>query len=674
MLLEPLMEYRATKQILGHPQDPVLRAFFGADDLASGMSIDENTALNYSAVWCATRVLSSTAAMLPKKVYRRLKGGGKEEATDNRMYRIVHRRPNYEMTAMMFGLPLVQQQVNGGNSYAELERNNRGEIINQWPIHCSRVCPYRGPDGVLRYEIKNNDGTTGYLDQQDVLHFPNIITSDGITGRGVIQHARESIGMGLATERHGASFFGNGARPGVIVKHPQRMSDEARKNFRREWNELYQGPGNAHKVALLAEGADITELGASQRDSQFLETREHNVNEFARWYGVPPHLLYDLRRATFSNIDAQEIEYVTFSLLPLLVIHEQEYTRKLFTEEEQDEYFVEHKLDALLRGDALARAQALQIQLQNGAINIDEWRAVENRNPLPDGSGQKHFIQLNMTTTEKAGQEPVAPTVKQDVERIEAKQDETDKTAKESYQLIGNVFTAITALAEHSKEFREEMSRVAGDVSTGVALSRENHKVIEDGFADTKSVISTGMTETAAAIGGVNENLDAKCDAIAAGCRQDGEQREQLFQVCSVEFHDCLRGLMKTEQNDLRKHARRRKSDLHSLNAFAEKLYRTQAIKLERELAKVQRWWVVCGAGPQWSAKDVAVEFVEESRRLLGDAISEAASNPKNHARTQEEKHSLVKETVINCVSQWEARPRNFTNRFIRKADEQCVA
>lgn len=408
MLLEPLMEYRATKQILGNPKDPVLRAFFGGDEVSSGVNVDENSALNYSAVWCATRVLSSTTSMLPRKVYRRLKGGGKEEATDHRMYRIVHRRPNPEMGAMMFGLPLVQQQVNGGNAYAELERNSRGEIINQWPIHCSRVTPYRD-GGVLRYAIRNNDGGTGYLDKEDILHFPNIITSDGICGKGVIQHARESIGMGIATERHGASYFGNGAKPGIVVNHPHRFSDTARQNFRREWNELYQGPNNAHRMALLAEGATITQLGASMDDAQFLQTREHNINEFARWYGTPPHLLYDLRRATFSNIDAQEIEYVTFSALPLLVIHEQEYTRKLFTEEEQEEYFVEHVLDALLRGDALARAQSLQLQLQNGALNIDEWRAIENRNPIQDGSGKKHFIQMNMTTTEKAGEEPPKP-------------------------------------------------------------------------------------------------------------------------------------------------------------------------------------------------------------------------------------------------------------------------
>ncbi len=407
MLLEAVMETRAVKQVLGHPRDPVLAKWFGADLSTAGVAVDDDSALNYSACWAATRILCGTGGMLPLKMYRHVKGGGKEEASERPEYSLVHDRPNPNMGSMMFRSSRIKFQVNSGNGYAEIERNGRGELMWLWPIHPTRVTPVYSPDNDLYYEVKNPDGTKGDIAADDMLHFPSIISDDGICGKGVITHARESIGMGIATERHGAALFGNGARPGFVVRHPNKMSDEARKNFRREWNEIYQGPENAHKMALLAEGADITPLGFNNNDSQFIETRQHNIEEIARWYGVPPHMIQHLLRATFNNIEHMSVEFVTYSLMPWLVIWEQELNRKLLSEEDRQNYFFEHVVDGLLRGDALTRAQALQIQHNNGALNDDEWRSIENRNPIPNGDGQKFFVPLNMTTIEKAGEEPV---------------------------------------------------------------------------------------------------------------------------------------------------------------------------------------------------------------------------------------------------------------------------
>lgn len=411
-LLSAIAETRAQKLVLGTPRDPVLRAFFGGESTTSGLVVDENAALNYSACWAAIRILGGTGGMLPLKMYRRVKGGGKEEARDRPEWRIVHDRPNPYMSSMMFRTSRIKYQVNAGNAYAEIERNGRGKIVNLWPISANRVRVAYDTD--LRYEVTNNDGSITPLSPDEVLHFPSIISDDGICGKGVIAHARESIGMGLATERHGASLFGNSARPDVVVKHPKQMSDTARANFRREWNEIYQGTNNAHKMALLAEGADITTLGFSPEDSQFLATRQHNVEEIARWYGVPPHMIQHLLRATFNNIEHMSVEFVTYSLMPWLVIIEQELNNKLLSDADREEYFFEHVVDGLLRGDAYTRSQALQIQHQNGALSIDEWRSIENRNPLPDGLGRLHFVPLNMQTVEQArmaaDSPPEAPT------------------------------------------------------------------------------------------------------------------------------------------------------------------------------------------------------------------------------------------------------------------------
>ncbi len=386
MLLEPLMEYRATKQILGHPQDPVLRAFFGPDT-ADDVHVDEHRAMNISACWAATNKLSGSLSSLPLKVYERTSGDGKREARDHIVWRLLHSRPNPDMASMPFRAYGISQQVNLGNAYAEIERTGSGKILGIWPIHYSRVMPCRDTDKKLYFEVKNNSGPESQIKPDDFLSVTNVLSYDGIRGRGVIDHASDSLRLARSTERHGLSYFSNGAKPGIVVKHPHRMSDEGRKNFRREWNELYQGPDNAGKMAILSDGGDIVQLEVSNEAAQYLETRQFSIYEIARWYNVPATMIGALDRATWSNAEQMFQEFVLATLLPLAVLWEQEFNYKLFSEAEREHYYCEHIFDGLLRGDALARAQAFQIQARNGAVTIDEWRGAENRNPLPDGDG-----------------------------------------------------------------------------------------------------------------------------------------------------------------------------------------------------------------------------------------------------------------------------------------------
>lgn len=688
MLLEPLFETRATKQVLGHPQDPVLAHWFGADTTTAGVSVDENSAMNYSACWAATRIICGTGGMLPLKMYRRTRGGGKEEARDRPEWRIVHDRPNRRTSSMMFRASRLKFQVNSGNAYAEIERSNNGKIVALWQIHSSRVKPFytegtKLKPSELKYEIKNNDGTSVTMDADDVLHFPSVISDDGLIGKGVVAHARQSIGMGMATERHGAALFGNGARPGVVVEHPTRMSDVARTNFRKEWNEMYQGPENAHKMALLSEGAKLHEFGFSAEDSQFLETRQHNIEEVARWYGVPPHKIQHMLRSTFNNIEHQSIEFVQDCILPWLKIWEEELNAKLLSERDQETYFFEHCVDGLLRGDAYTRAQALQLQLQNGALNIDEWRAIENRNPLPDGSGQKHFIQLNMTTTDKAGEEQVASGVADKVDAIGEAQVEATKKADETY---GRVLVLAEKAAENSSRAAESAAEASITSFTKAAVILDEMRDTKLRIASESAATRTHTTQKVADASGViatsiessaeqnKETLETIYREVREVSRREGERQETLFQACSTDFMDCLSGLMKAEQNELHKHARRKTADLKSLDKYAEKFYRTQQRKLEHSLARIERWWNVCDAGPRWNASEVAAEFVGESLELLRTAAIEAETNPKTDARTIEEKNALLRETVSNCFMKWKARPQKFTKRFIRKGEQTCPA
>ena len=401
----------ATVQQLGHPAAGVI-GWMGGNDVLSGVAVNEDSAMTYSAAWAATRLLAGTGAGLPLNVYERKGEGGKEIATGLPIYDLLHNAPNENMSSVMWRAQSIGFQVNRGNCFSEIDRDGNGEVQGLYPIHPTRVQFKWTEDRRPEYWVHVDGGRTAIIIAGDnMLHVPSMMSDDGINGKGVVTVARESLGFGIATERHGAAYFGNGGKPSVVVTHPRLMSPEARKNFRQEWQEIHGGVENNGKIALLQEGGDIKTLSFSPEDSQFLSTRQHNVEEVARWYGVPPHMIGHLLRSTYSNISVQGQEFVTYSLMPWLVLWEAECWRKLLSAEQRKRYFIKHNVDALLRADPLTRSQALAVQFTNGAINIDEWRSIEDRNPLPDGMGQKHFVPLNMTTIDKAGEEPEVPSV-----------------------------------------------------------------------------------------------------------------------------------------------------------------------------------------------------------------------------------------------------------------------
>ena len=369
---------------------------------SSGIAVDEDVAMTYSACWAATRLYCGTMGMLPLNLYRALPSGGSAIEYNHPLQRILHDEPNPESTSMTYRAGRINQQVNCGNAFSEIERNRGGQVVALWPICCSRIPPQNitRKDGRLWYLVNNDDGSKTPIPSEDILHIPAIISDEGY-GRGVVENARLSIGFGLAAEKHGAAYFGNGARPGVIIKGARFRKAEDSEEFRRQWEQVHGGPDNHGKPGILPPDADITVLPFNAQDSQFLESRQHSVEEIARWYGVPPHLIGHLLRATFSNIEHQGIEFVKYSLMPWLKLWEQEIWRKLLTPDEQKTYYAKFVVDALERGDKPSRTEANVKEFFNGMLTLNQWASREDMNPIGP-LGDIHFVQQAMIPLEQA--------------------------------------------------------------------------------------------------------------------------------------------------------------------------------------------------------------------------------------------------------------------------------
>lgn len=378
---------------------------------AAGVRVDEAVALTYSACWAATRVLCGTAGMLPFNLHKSRPGGGSDILYDHPVQRLIHDAPNADMSAMMFRTSRVNHQVNRGNCFAEIMRNRAGQVIALEPIHARRIPTHtniKRENGRLVYLVNNDDGTKTPIRQENMFHVPSIISEDGVVGRGVVENARLTIGFGLAAEQHGAAYFGNGARPGIIIKGSKFKKPEDAEEFRRQWVETHGGPNQHGKPGILPPDSDVTVLPFNAHDSQFLESREHTVEEICRWYGIPNHFVNDLRRATFSNIEWIGIEFVKYSLMPWLKLWEQEVWRKLLTDDEKKTCYAKFNVSALERGDITSRTTASQIQLFNGLLDLDTWAEREDMNPIGGEIGKTRFMQTAMSTVENIinGPEP----------------------------------------------------------------------------------------------------------------------------------------------------------------------------------------------------------------------------------------------------------------------------
>ena len=374
----------------------------------SGKPVTERSAMQMTAVYSCVRILSEAIAGLPLHLYRYNDSGGKEKAVDHPLYLLLHDEPNPEMSSFVFRETLMTHLLLWGNAYAQIIRNGKGEVIALYPLMPNKMSVDRDEHGKLYYSYQRSqeeaptmNGSTVTLRPEDVLHIPGL-GFDGLVGYSPIAMAKNAIGLAIATEEYGAKFFANGAAPGGVLEHPGTIKDPQR--VREAWQSQFGGSGNANKIAVLEEGMKYTPISISPEQAQFLETRKFQINEIARIFRVPPHMVGDLEKSSFSNIEQQSLEFVKYTLDPWVVRWEQAISRTLLTPEEKKRYFAKFNVDGLLRGDYQSRMNGYAIGRQNGWMSANDIRELENLDRIPpEEGGDLYLINGNMLPLKNAG-------------------------------------------------------------------------------------------------------------------------------------------------------------------------------------------------------------------------------------------------------------------------------
>ena len=375
----------------------------------SGKPVNERTAMQTTAVYACVRILAEAVASLPLHVYEYRDDGGKKLVHDHPLYYLLHDEPNPEMTSFVFRETLMSHLLIWGNAYAQIIRDGAGRVLGLYPLLPDKMDVQRDDCGNIYYVYsRNSDENPMFkeygnirLKAEDVLHIPGL-GFDGLIGYSPIAMAKNAVGMTLACEDYGASFFANGANPGGVLEHPGVLKDPSK--VRESWNSVYRGVNNAHKIAVLEEGMKYQQIGIPPEEAQFLETRKFQINEIARLYRIPPHMVGDLDKSSFSNIEQQSLEFVKYTLDPWVIRWEQSLQRSLLLPGEKGKYFIKLNVDGLLRGDYQSRMNGYAVGRQNGWFSANDIREMENLNPIPDEEGGNlYLINGAMTKLADAG-------------------------------------------------------------------------------------------------------------------------------------------------------------------------------------------------------------------------------------------------------------------------------
>ena len=380
--------------------------FFGGT--TSGKAVTERSAMQMTAVYSCVRILAEAIAGLPLHLYRYTPDGSKVKAVDHPLYLLLHDEPNPEMSSFVFRETLMTHLLLWGNAYAQIIRNGKGEVVALYPLMPNRMSVDRDAHGQLYYtytrasdEAKTMTGTTVLLPPSDVLHIPGL-GFDGLVGYSPIAMAKNAIGLAIATEEYGAKFFANGAAPSGVLEHPGTIKDPSR--VREAWMSQFGGSANSGKVAVLEEGMKYTPISISPEQAQFLETRKFQINEIARIFRIPPHMVGDLEKSSFSNIEQQSLEFVKYTLDPWVIRWEQSIQRALLRPEEKKCYFAKFNVEGLLRGDYQSRMNGYAVARQNGWMSANDIRELENLDRIPaEAGGDLYLVNGNMLPMQRAG-------------------------------------------------------------------------------------------------------------------------------------------------------------------------------------------------------------------------------------------------------------------------------
>ena len=405
---------------------------------SSGKAVTERSAMQMTAVYSCVRILAEAIAGLPLHLYKYTENGGKEKAIDHPLYLLLHDEPNPEMSSFVFRETLMTHLLLWGNAYAQIIRNGKGEVVALYPLMPNKMSVDRNEKGHLYYSYNRTEdeaptmkGSTVILRPEDVLHVPGL-GFDGLVGYSPIAMAKNAIGLAIATEEYGAKWFANGAAPSGVLEHPGTIKDPSR--VRDAWQSQFGGSSNSGKIAVLEEGMKYTPITIAPEQAQFLETRKFQINEIARIFRVPPHMVGDLEKSSFSNIEQQSLEFVKYTLEPWLVRWEQSIQRTLFSPEEKKRYFAKFNVEGLLRGDYASRMSGYATARQNGWMSANDIRELENMDRIPaEEGGDLYLINGNMLPLGNAGAFADTQTGKEekpDEEVLEVEEQDGDESGE----------------------------------------------------------------------------------------------------------------------------------------------------------------------------------------------------------------------------------------------------
>ena len=367
---------------------------------SAGISVSKSSALTFTAVWSAVRLLSESISILPINVYEREKNGDKSLAINNPSYNLLHNEPNNYMSSVTFFEKIMMDLCLSGNSFVRIVRNGGGSPEALLPLNAEDV-KIKMSDGQIFYHNNNSDNI---YDDYDILHFKGV-SQDGILGLSPITQNANAIGWGMALEEYGNKYFTNSAKLSGVLETDRALSEQAIERLKNSFSNTYNQLKNAQSTAILEEGLSFKPITISPEQSQFLASRIFSITEIARMFNIPTFMLQEHSKSSFNNIESLSQSYVTYTLMPYIRRMESEMNRKSFKTNEKGRIFVEWNVNGLLIGNIKDRTDSYKTALTNVYMTINEVRRKENMNSIVEGD--EHYLPLNMTTINKIGEDAI---------------------------------------------------------------------------------------------------------------------------------------------------------------------------------------------------------------------------------------------------------------------------
>jgi HK97 family phage portal protein len=544
------------------------------------------------------------------------------------------------MTAFAFREAQMGQILMAGTCFAEIERDRLDNIIGLWPLLTDRMETLRSKgNGELFYKYEIPGQEPKIFRKEAILRI-NGYSHSGLLGYRTIDKSREAIALNLAYEEYAARYFGDGARPPLALEHPEQIGKDALDNLRASFQKSHEGLSASQRIAILEEGMKLHEYGFSVADSQVPELRYFQIDEVCRVFNVPPHMLHNLNRATFNNIEELSRGFVKFSLRYWLVRFEQAYNTQLLKPKEQNKYFFEHVFEGLLRGDIKTRYEAYQVAVSNGWMNADEIRELENMNPQPGEQGGKYFVPLNWIPKEDAGQ--VLEPVKEPLE--EKPTEEGDKETKE-YWLDPDAFR------KKEYEFTRDNDGLVNNISK---IKKKSFKVVRDSDGLITSVEEGEDNQET-----VNNNKEKRAQSVV--------ERDRIIKQYYPLFKQAAQRIVNKEAIAIKKKVKQSKRANPQLQKWLEDFYRKQSGYIKEQIGPVFSSFAEAIGDASKAEMGVEVEGLE---KFIADFIDRYS---ERHIESSEGQLIALLEGELeeleNRVEEWrEKRPDkialNETNRM----------